>query len=488
MIRDHPWTFLSALRAAGILAPMMRATFLGWQSWMVSSETTRILLDPVLTGEVGRGPRGTRSAYPFWPPQQFKWDAFPPVDALVLTHEHEDHFDVPTLARIDRRVPVYLSVLASVAARSILHDMGFTVQLVAAGESVRLRDFELRFFCADHIREQSFDEWSTLAVLFTQLDGDGSFFTNVDVAVTPEMARAIDLAARRDAAEPLVTVTFELMTLGLWGSPVTGGATYHGIREGEDAPKFVLDRKALPVLLQGNRIRPVAGQTAVLDAGRLVDVEPSSPFLTWVPPPPTWHQDHSFWGAKGADPIACCGRRELQEEEEAELERGLKQVAEHLYGGMLFRRLHSLDRESLQGRRPTFVWCLLNGADGAAFAYEYRPEVCDFVAVDLDDDFENRYVGVVIGWATDLVSLLRGELDPRSIARGYRSAWNPPCDDVTFFTEVLWPFFHPLRHPQACLRRYRATLAEEGDLPLLVQFSGPVGAPGAKPVSTTYEA
>src|SRR5262249_48600652 len=104
---------------------MFSTTFLGHQGWLFSTATTRLLVDPLLTAHIGHGGVVGR----VYPPRIFDLDAFPAIDAVLLTHEHEDHFDIPSLNRLDRGIPIVLSQRSSGAARAILDEMGFRVLL-----------------------------------------------------------------------------------------------------------------------------------------------------------------------------------------------------------------------------------------------------------------------------------------------------------------------------------------------------------------------
>src|SRR5574337_1467902 len=97
------------------------ATFLGHQGWMISSGETRILIDPILGNEFGHG---GNVGIPY-PPKKLIPSSVPPITAVLISHEHEDHFNIPSLKRIDRAVPILLSAKSSTAARSILAEMGF---------------------------------------------------------------------------------------------------------------------------------------------------------------------------------------------------------------------------------------------------------------------------------------------------------------------------------------------------------------------------
>ncbi|HWH93374.1 MAG TPA: MBL fold metallo-hydrolase [Baekduia sp.] len=73
----------------------MRLTWLGHATILLEASGTRILTDPVLRGRVAH---------------LVRHGPVPPVptglDAVLLSHLHRDHADVPTLRRIEQHVPV----------------------------------------------------------------------------------------------------------------------------------------------------------------------------------------------------------------------------------------------------------------------------------------------------------------------------------------------------------------------------------------------
>src|SRR5215211_191057 len=101
------------------------ATFLGHQGWMIRSGRTCVLVDPLLCEEFGDV---HALQYRVYPPRVMRAEAFPPIDAVILSHEHDDHFDIPSLVRLDRRIPIFISVHSSIAAYEILRRIGFAVQ------------------------------------------------------------------------------------------------------------------------------------------------------------------------------------------------------------------------------------------------------------------------------------------------------------------------------------------------------------------------
>ncbi len=75
-------------------------TFIGHVTFLIQIGGAAFLTDPVFSDRAGPlgwlGPRRVR-------PPAVPMDALPPVDAVLLSHNHYDHMDVPSLRRLARR-------------------------------------------------------------------------------------------------------------------------------------------------------------------------------------------------------------------------------------------------------------------------------------------------------------------------------------------------------------------------------------------------
>ena len=122
-----------------------RVTWVGHATTLVELDGLRLLTDPVLRNRVGplrrHGPQpapGTAEN----------------VDALLISHLHHDHADVPSLRRIDRGVPV----VAPRGASAFLEGLGFErVTELGAGSSARVGTIAVRAVEADHPRGRRFE-------------------------------------------------------------------------------------------------------------------------------------------------------------------------------------------------------------------------------------------------------------------------------------------------------------------------------------------
>ncbi|HXR30369.1 MAG TPA: MBL fold metallo-hydrolase [Solirubrobacterales bacterium] len=108
------------------MTPLEKVTYVGHATILVELGGTRLLTDPVLRGRVG--PLRRQGAAP--PPGLTDG-----LDAVLISHLHHDHADLPSLRGIGRDVPV----LGSPGVGEFLGRHGFTaVTELAPGESARV--------------------------------------------------------------------------------------------------------------------------------------------------------------------------------------------------------------------------------------------------------------------------------------------------------------------------------------------------------------
>jgi L-ascorbate metabolism protein UlaG (beta-lactamase superfamily) len=80
--------------------PRARLVLIGHASWLIQAGGRNILIDPVWGDRVSplsfAGPRRAN-------PPGIAFDDLPPIDAVLVTHNHYDHMDMATLARLWQR-------------------------------------------------------------------------------------------------------------------------------------------------------------------------------------------------------------------------------------------------------------------------------------------------------------------------------------------------------------------------------------------------
>jgi hypothetical protein len=74
----------------------MKVTLLGHACVLVEMDGVRCLMDPVLQDPFEEG------TVVSCPRREIHLEALPPIDVLIISHRHLDHFDIPSLARLPR--------------------------------------------------------------------------------------------------------------------------------------------------------------------------------------------------------------------------------------------------------------------------------------------------------------------------------------------------------------------------------------------------
>lgn len=123
----------------------MDLTFLGHQTWFIGTDKTHILVDPILKSAFGHS---TDITFTIWPPREIQLDDAPSIDAVILTHEHLDHFHLPSLALLNKGTPVYTGPLMPGVVVDAITALGLEVRVALPGEPVLIGDIEFQLFQA----------------------------------------------------------------------------------------------------------------------------------------------------------------------------------------------------------------------------------------------------------------------------------------------------------------------------------------------------
>ena len=123
----------------------LRLTFLGHQTWHISDGASTVLLDPILERAFGAS---SSLEFTIWPPRTVDVETMPQPDAVILSHEHLDHFHLPSLNRLSRDVPVYMGVTVPQECADAIAALGFKVVRVDYTMPVRAGDLEIYLYPA----------------------------------------------------------------------------------------------------------------------------------------------------------------------------------------------------------------------------------------------------------------------------------------------------------------------------------------------------
>jgi L-ascorbate metabolism protein UlaG (beta-lactamase superfamily) len=117
---------------------MAQVTWIGHGSVLVDLDGVRLLTDPLLRDRVVH----LRRHAPLPPPEDLRG-----IDAVLLTHLHRDHLDLPSLRRIGRRQPI---VVPRGGGRLLLRRGFDAVREIAPGEELAVGSLSVRATEARH--------------------------------------------------------------------------------------------------------------------------------------------------------------------------------------------------------------------------------------------------------------------------------------------------------------------------------------------------
>lgn len=124
----------------------LRATFVNHSTVLIQQQGCNILTDPIWSERVGPlpwiGPRRRREP-------GISWENLPPIDAVLVSHNHYDHLDLPTLRRLASRKEMTL-VVPSGVSRQLRSENFRSVRDLQWGESLSLPNFTVHCVPALH--------------------------------------------------------------------------------------------------------------------------------------------------------------------------------------------------------------------------------------------------------------------------------------------------------------------------------------------------
>jgi len=227
-----------------------RLTWLGHATVLVELGGAAVLTDPLLRRRVAHLFR--HAPEPRMPPH---------VDAVLISHLHRDHLDLPSLARLDPAVPI---VVPRGGAR-VLRRSGRELLEVTAGETVALAGLRIRATPAVHDGRRS------------PLSGPADA-----VGYVIEAHRRVYFAgdtARFDAMAELAGLDAALLPIWGWGPRL--GPSHMDPCQAADAVALLRPRLAIPihwgtfVALGRGRERGAAWEPARAFAARVAEVMPA---------------------------------------------------------------------------------------------------------------------------------------------------------------------------------------------------------------------
>jgi CMP-N-acetylneuraminate monooxygenase len=96
-----------------------KITVVGSAALLIQWESFNIICDPWIEGPAVFG------SWITYPPSNLTIDDLPKIDAILISHEHSDHFHQFTLSKLDKKIPVYVPDVDNERLSSRLDKLGF---------------------------------------------------------------------------------------------------------------------------------------------------------------------------------------------------------------------------------------------------------------------------------------------------------------------------------------------------------------------------
>lgn len=200
--------------------PSAQITYVGHATTLIEAEGYRLLTDPLLRGRVAHLRRHTPLPH---------GDLTERIDAVILSHLHLDHCDLPSLRRLARST----RLIVPRGAEPLLARLGFSaIHALAPGETTHIGSLPITATPAQHSGFRP-PLGPTITALGFLIGAERHIYFPGDTDIFPEM---------RDFAADLDTV---LMPIWGWGSSLGPGHLDPG--RAAEALQLLRPRLAIPI-------------------------------------------------------------------------------------------------------------------------------------------------------------------------------------------------------------------------------------------------
>jgi len=168
---------------------MIKTTLVGHACLLIQSKETTILTDPVWSDYQWE------ELQVLCPSIVLEKDKVPPIDVLNISHRHQDHFDIRTLAYLAQNERIITPDTIILAPKDkilleVLEELEFkNVKVVTDFESIQVKDVTLMPTPSRNQLSTSEDDYPEHGLLVN--DGEVTIWNEVDTIVSPEIIERI---------------------------------------------------------------------------------------------------------------------------------------------------------------------------------------------------------------------------------------------------------------------------------------------------------
>lgn len=431
---------------------LFNVTSICHQGWLIEYGEDRLLIDPLFDNAFGRAERAYKYKG-FYPEKNLNFSKIPSVSAIFISHEHEDHFNIETIHRFDRKTTIFYSYKSSSSLSLILKKMGFKKVIpISSLDRISIGSLNLRVFNGLYSKLYS-DEIDTLAFAVWDKDKNGIFFSTVDTFLTEETFHSIEKKLKKINFKKILISSDGMIRLTSFKNILQ---SYFNRPIMERGRKYMLPKNLQDFLQKKNFCPCFPGLTISLKKGQINQVSGKRDFLspvksyTWSFPraPKRYQHFKSF-----------VKNRRMTAKDWKELEHHLQVYSLFLFGREVYHLLSTLNLEIAPRLKPRLAFLLKDS--GKNRIYAYNPAEGCFERVPESE--KNRFIIRCDVWAIDLLMLFQGELEPRLLTRGHIEwSFQEPFTQKLLVAELFLLFFHPLNRQKYVLRAYNNELRRLG--------------------------
>lgn len=163
----------------------MKLVFLGQQSWLFSSISTNILIDPILTESFGSS---ENQRFWIYPNRKIDRSSIPKINAILISSEHIQHFHLKSLLLLDRSIKVFIGFNTPYFVEQILTKYGFSVSRLEIGITQEIGEFAFTFFAG---KEETIDvDARTHSILISETTIRKSVILQSDTTLSQQIINA----------------------------------------------------------------------------------------------------------------------------------------------------------------------------------------------------------------------------------------------------------------------------------------------------------
>lgn len=202
------------------MTPSPNLTYIGHATVLIEMDGVRLMTDPILRNRVGGIRRRSNDIDPTWRDD---------IDAVLISHLHLDHFDLPSLRMLDRGV----QLVAPAGTADTLYGEGFhNIEEVKIADSTQIGPLKITATYAHHPGGR-YPFGPASGCVGYLIKGQSSVYFAGDTDIFPEMA---------DYGDDL-----DLALLPVWGWGPTIRGDHMGPRRAAKSLALLRPRMAVPI-------------------------------------------------------------------------------------------------------------------------------------------------------------------------------------------------------------------------------------------------